>query len=90
MATDVGERAHDMIVTAHDDDACAEKVEAAPVAGRRNLIFVTDDLRTGAQKRRLLRLEKRLVVIEPSGQAHIAYSVDVDDIRLGRIHSINV
>jgi hypothetical protein len=59
------------VVSANDDYALAEIVEAAPLARLVDLALVTDDLRRGAKERLLLRLEELRVEIEPSRQAEI-------------------
>ena len=70
MAADVGEGAHLAVVAANDDHAFSEIFEGLPVAGLRNIAFMANHLRRGAQERLLLRLEELGVVIEPAGQAH--------------------
>jgi len=70
VAADVGKSPDCGVVAADDDDALAEIFEAAPLARLANLVLVADDLRRGAQKRRLLGREEFRVVVEPAGQTH--------------------
>lgn len=44
VAADIGEGAHDAVGAAHDDHAFAAIIDAVPVARRRNVALMTDDL----------------------------------------------
>ena len=75
VAADIGEGADPVVGAAHDDDAFAEKLERPPVAGRRNVAGVADDLPGGPDQPLHLDGEIFGIVIDPAGQAQILLRV---------------
>jgi len=75
MAAHIVKRAHHAVRAADDDRALADPVERSPVSGRRDIAFMTDDLPRGPH--RACHLDRVIfgIVIEPTGQVHVAQRV---------------